>query len=57
MITIISKQDFYQNGLAFSDYFEEELFEYFIQQDGFMEYNPVDQWMYSKKGERIFSVE
>lgn len=38
-------------------FFQETLFEYYLEQDGFMLYNPVDCWMYDDWNTKIFFVE
>lgn len=57
MIKFSNKKDFLKVGLGFTDFFEETLFEYFLEKDGFMFYNPTDQFMYDKSGVQIFYVE
>lgn len=57
MIEFKTKEQFLAAGLGFTDYFEEKLFEFFIDRDGSMYYDPVSMYMFDQKNQRIFYVE
>ena len=56
MIPFPSKVEFIKAGLNFLDLFDEMLFDYFVAKDGYMFFNPLDNFMYNKAKIRIFSV-
>lgn len=53
MIDFISKEEFLKAGLDFTDLFEESLFEYYLELDGLMYYDPKSKYMYDKQGESL----
>lgn len=57
MIEFTSKEDFLAAGLGFTDYFEEKLFEFYLNRDGYMYYYPVSMYMCDQNNQRIFYVE
>ena len=57
MIDFISKEEFLKAGLGFTDLFEESLFEYYLELDGLMYYDPKTKYMYDKQGVKAFYVE
>lgn len=57
MIDFISKEEFLKAGLGFTDLFEESLFEYYLELDGFMYYDPKSKYMHDKQGVKTFYVE
>ncbi|WP_218083166.1 hypothetical protein [Enterococcus sp. HMSC14A10] len=56
MIPFPNKVEFIKAGFNFSDFFDEMLFDYFVAKDGYMFFNPLDNFMYNKAKIRIFSV-
>ena len=54
MIDFISKEEFLKAGLGFTDLFEESLFEYYLELDGLMYYDPKTKYMYDKQGVKAF---
>lgn len=57
MIEMYTLEEFLKAGLGFTDYFEETIFNYLINRDGYMYYDPVSRYMYDKDKNRIFYVE
>ncbi|MFM2490381.1 hypothetical protein ABW365_23110 [Enterococcus avium] len=43
--------------MDFTDLFEESLFEYYLELDGLMYYDPKSKYMYDKQGVKAFYVE
>lgn len=54
MIPFPNKVEFIKAGFNFSDFFDEMLFDYFVAKDGYMFFNPLDNFMYNKAKIRIF---
>lgn len=46
MIDFITKEEFLKAGLKFTDLFEESLFDYYLELDGLMYYDPKTKYMY-----------
>ena len=57
MIDFISKEEFLKAGLDFTDLFEESQFEYYLELDGLMYYDPKTKYRYDKQGVKAFYVE
>ncbi|MFB5458277.1 hypothetical protein ACE40W_22745 [Enterococcus avium] len=57
MIDFITKEEFLKAGLGFTDLFEESLFEYYLEMDGLMYYDPKTKYMYDIRGIKAFYVE
>ncbi|MDT2525855.1 hypothetical protein [Enterococcus raffinosus] len=57
MIDFITKEEFLKAGLKFTDLFEESLFDYYLELDGLMYYDPKTKYMYDIRGVRAFYVE
>lgn len=57
MIDFISKEEFLKAGLGFTDLFEESLFEYYLELDGLMYYDPKTKYMHDVRGVKVFYVE